>query len=155
MNYKLMFKSQFLIAEELQGKEATITIERVEMKKLEQDDGRKKDKGIIYFRGSDRGWVLGRTNAMCLAAMFSEETDAWIGKRVTLFATEVQLGGERVLGIRVKGSPDLKDTISAEIKLPRKRPFTMKLTPTSKAAKADAPVQQHTADDDPPEVPRT
>jgi len=108
-----------------------------------------KEKGVIHFKETDRGFVVNRTNAEALAAMFGRETEAWIGKRVKLAAIEVQFGTEKVPGIRVVGSPDIAAPVTFELKLPRKRPqrVTIQCTraggqPAPKAAPPPAPTRE-------------
>lgn len=140
MDWRALFKGAYLTAVEFGGREPTFKIQGVDTIDLEQEDGQTKPKAVVFFvdvdgdgyKGIDRGWVLCKTNAMCIAAMFGNETDAWVGKRVTLFATDVQVGKERKPGIRVKGSPDIKAPITATIKLPKKKAFPMTLSPTVK-----------------------
>lgn len=140
MDWRALFKGAYLTAVEFSGRQPTFMIRGVDTIDLEQEDGQTKPKAVVFFEdgkgdgysGCDRGWVLCKTNAMCIAAMFGNETDAWAGKRVTLFATDVQVGKEKKPGIRVKGSPDIKAPITTSIKLPKKRAFPMTLSPTVK-----------------------
>jgi hypothetical protein len=148
MNWKLMFKGDYIAAVEMGDKTPTLTIKGVKLCKLEDDKGRQKDKGIVFFREIDRGWVLCKTNAMCLARMFGDDTNDWTGKRVTLFSTPVQVGKEKQPGIRVKGSPDLAAPMTVEIKLPKKKPFPMRMLVTKPGAAAAAPTP---ASEAPPE----
>jgi hypothetical protein len=130
VNYRVMFKGDYISAVEFEGKEPTLTIAGVKIDKLESDDGKKKDKGIVRFKETDRCWVMNRTNAEALVAMWGTETDAWIGKQVTLFAMMVKVGPKSELGIRVKGSPSLTESLTFDLKLPRKKPTPMTLVPT-------------------------
>lgn len=140
MDWRALFKGSYLVAVEFGGREPTFMIRGVDTINLEQEDGQTKPKAIVFFddakgdgyAGCDRGWVLCKTSAMCIAAMFGNETDAWIGKRVTLYATDVQVGKEKKPGIRVKGSPDIKAPITTSVKLPKKKAFSVTLTPTVK-----------------------
>lgn len=130
MNFKLMFKGDYIKAVEFNGKVPTMTIASVKIMPLEGDKG-VKDKGVISFRETDRGMVLCRTNAESIAAMFGPETDAWVGKRVTLFEDKtVKMGRDVVGGIRVKGSPDITAPISFELRLPKRKPLTLTMVPT-------------------------
>lgn len=133
MHYEALFKGAYIQAVEFGGKAPTMTIRGLDVVDLEDDNGKPKPKGVIWFRETDRGWVLNRTNAQCLAAMFGDETDGWIGKRVTLVSEIVSVGREKKPGIRVKGSPEIDRTITAMIKLPRRKPFPRKLVPTGAA----------------------
>jgi hypothetical protein len=136
MHAKVMLKGDYIAAVELGTKQPTLTIQSVKLVKLESIDkpGKERDRGVIGFKEIDRGWVMNRTNIECLMAMFGDETDAWLGKRVTIFATPVRVGTKTEPGIRIKGSPDIAQPIDAVIKLPRKKPITMTLVPTGKGA---------------------
>ena len=131
MNATALLPGDFITAAEFGGKTPTLTITDARLVKVfDEKTGGDKQKGTIFFRETPRGWILNRTNVLCLMAMFGSETNDWNGKRVTLAAELVQFGRDRVLGIRVKGSPDLLAPVLAEIKLPRKKPTTMRLVPT-------------------------
>jgi hypothetical protein len=129
-----MFPSNYLAAVEFGNRVFNGKIESVKIAKLESEDGRQKDKGVVFFEGNEKGWVLCKTNAICLAAMFGDDTANWVGHSVTLFATPVKVGKKIEPGIRVKGSPDLEKTLEVEIKLPRRNAFTMVLQATGKPA---------------------
>lgn len=147
MHWKALFKGDYIAAVEFGDKQPTLKIANVKLCKLESEDGRQKDKGVVFFEGKDRGWVLNRTNATCLGAMFGDDIEAWSGKRVTLYATMVQVGKKKEPGIRVKGSPDIAEPMKVEIKLPRKKPQWVTMLPTG----AKAPV--HAAPPPPPPSP--
>lgn len=139
-SWQTLFKNENFIAaiELMEGnKKPTMTIDRVNSVKLEDEDGKMKDKPVIFFKEIKRGWVFCKTTGFCLAAMFGEDIDNWPGKRVTLHAELVQVGGEKKAGIRVTGSPDLeKDAVSVRIKFMKKKAFILKLVKT--AAKGSA-----------------
>lgn len=130
MNVIGVFKGDYIAATEFNGKTPNLTIDHVKVVNLEGDDGKTKAKPVVYFREVKRGWVLCKTTALALAAMFTPETDTWTGKRVTLFAENVQVGRERKPGIRVKGSPDLTASITFTLKLPKKKAQTVRLLKT-------------------------
>lgn len=142
MDMGLGFLGEYITAAEIVGKTPTLTINKVTLEKVEslkKDDGdgagKMKDRIIVYFAEgkSGRGWLLNRTNAECLRALFdSRETNDWLGKRVTLHALQVRVGPKMEPGIRVKGSPDIKEPITFDLRLPRKRPVPMTLVPTGK-----------------------
>jgi len=139
MDYRQMFKGEYVAAVEFQGKQPILTVKSLALVTMENEKG-VRERGVIHFQETDRGWVLNRTNAEALAAMFGRETEAWVGKRVKLAAVEVQFGKERVPGIRVVGSPDIPRPVTFELKLPRKRPVKVTLLATgASAGKAAAP----------------
>lgn len=114
-------------------------IEDVPSLKPGAQEGKTVPKGVIFFRDIPRGWVCNKTNVACLKAMFGQETEAWVGKRVTLHAVPVQVGPSKEPGIRVLGSPDITSPVKVTIKLPKRAPITMTMVPTGKPAPTDAP----------------
>jgi len=147
MDVMLGFLSHYISAAELVGKQpVTLTIgkvslEKVESMKIGDDDGKgkEKDRVIIYFENSKsgRGWLLNRTNAECLKELWGRETDAWIGKRITLHAQNVRVGPKMEPGIRVLGTPDITEPRKFDLRLPRKKPIPMTLLPTGKQAEPE------------------
>lgn len=149
-NYKAGFQGKYIAAVDFgvtMPAEPTVTIRAVPLEKVEQlkdDDGggpaKMRDRWIVYFEESQRGWVMNRTNAICLAALFGDDVEGWVGHKVTLYATPVQVGPKKDLGIRVKGSPEISAPKSVQVKLPRRKAVTMTLQPTG-AAKRAAPAK--------------
>lgn len=139
MHYEAMFKGDYIQAVEFNGKAPTLTITKLTFVDMEDDTGKTRSKGVLWFRETDRGWVMNRTNAQCLAAMFGHETDDWMGRRVTLVSEIVSVGKQKKLGIRVKGSPEIDRSIDATIVLPRRKPTTRRLVPTGRKAETSAP----------------
>jgi hypothetical protein len=146
MDWHVAFKGNYIAAAEIGDKKPMITISKVGIVKMEKDDGRTKDGLVVHMQGTDRGWVLCKTNAICLAALFGNETDAWVGKRVVLYSTLVQFGKDKVPGIRILGSPDIEATMSIEVKLPKKKARAVTLQKTNGKAEAKSP-QAHLIDD--------
>lgn len=142
MNILACFKNDTIAAVEFEGKTPTLTIDHVKMLDLEDDKGKTKTRPVVYFRETKRGWVLNKTNAQALSAMFTAETDKWTGKRVTLAAEMVQFGKDQTLGIRVKGSPDISGPVTFSLRLPRKRPKDVTLVPTTKGGAKTAPAPE-------------
>jgi hypothetical protein len=137
MNVIGCFKGDYIAAVEFDGKTPTLTIDHVKVVQLEDDKGATKSRPVVYFHETKRGWVLCKTTALALSAMFTPETDTWTGKKVTLHAVDVQVGRETKPGIRVKGSPDLNADVVFELKLPKKKAQTVRLVKTGGAAKTE------------------
>jgi hypothetical protein len=79
--------------------QAVVVIDRVDMEAIGQDE---QEKPVVYFRDVDAGMVLNKTNAGTIAQLHGNETDAWKGKPIALFTTEVDFQGKQVLAIRVR-----------------------------------------------------
>jgi hypothetical protein len=156
MNWEAMFTSDYMKAIEFGSRVFSGEIAEVRICKLEDEKtGKPKDKGVVFFKGQEKGWVLCKTNAMCLAAMFGPETDGWTGKHVTLFSAMVMVGKERKPGIRVKGSSDLTEPVPVEIKLPRRKLFTMQMEVTGKRNGKAAPSPEPEPEPEPIQDPET
>lgn len=79
-----------------------VTIDDCRMEELGQGDS-KDVKPVLYFSDHDKGLALNKTNANTIAGVLgSQDTDDWIGKRIALFAQEVDFQGRQVLAIRVR-----------------------------------------------------
>jgi len=115
MNVRLLFPSLYLAADDLKGKELNLTIAEMRVDELAVEGGHKEKKPVLFFEESrakavkagkpdkEKRLVLNKTNAMKIASLHGTETDDWVGKRITLYATMCQgFKGEIVDCIRVK-----------------------------------------------------
>jgi hypothetical protein len=99
-----VFSSNYLNAAALQGKTPIVTIERVEMEDIGKDDKQER-KPVVYFKGSDRGLALNRTNFNSLVEFTGQDdTDNWPGHRVKLITAMVDYQGKRVPAIRIEAA---------------------------------------------------
>lgn len=118
-----LYPARFLKAGELKGKRVTLTIADVDTDMLVSDDGKEKIKGFLTFKESPKQVVLNKTNGLCLRTMFGRKLSEWLGKRIILFPDK--WNGEDC--IRIWGSPDITEPLDAEVKLPRRKPFMMRM----------------------------
>lgn len=94
------FPSLYLKAADLESGDVNVTIAGCEIEELGKDNDRKP---VLSFKGTDKKIVLNKTNWSTIAKVLgTDETDEWVGKRITLFATEVESFGEMTLAIRVR-----------------------------------------------------
>lgn len=100
MKMSKAFPSTYLKSSDLDG-DVVLTISSVEMEELGQGRN-KEEKPVVYFEEHDKGCVLNKTNAAVLAGAYGDDTDDWIGERITLFEKEVEYAGDLVTGIRMK-----------------------------------------------------
>lgn len=101
-DYRTMFDSDYIYAFDLQGQDVTVTIDRVVGVTLVGEGGRKAKKPCVYFRGKDRGLALNKTNGKTIASLYGPHVEEWVGKRITLYPTTTQFGGETKDCIRVR-----------------------------------------------------
>lgn len=111
MHFKALFPTKYLGSHDLNGKDTVLTIRRVIVEEIETERGKEK-KPVVYFeetaalaaktQAEEKRLVLNRTNAKTIAAIYGNELDAWTGKRVQLFSTEVTAFGKTVDAIRIR-----------------------------------------------------
>ena len=66
------------------------------------EGGISNKKPILRFAGKKLPMVCAKTNAKTIAAMFGNDTKNWIGKRIQLYSTTTQVGGQEKDCIRVR-----------------------------------------------------
>ncbi len=132
MDWSVAFAGKYLKADDLQGKQFTLTIKGVKLEEIEGVDGTKKQKVIVSFKETPKLWIVPITCGLALRAMWGRETNDWCNQQVTLFPREVDSFGEVVEAVRVAGSPSLKAPIKETIKRGKKN-IVVDLKPTSKA----------------------
>lgn len=97
MNINEAYPSKYLKADDLQGREVTVSIDQVIMEKVGDDN-----KPALYFRGKNKGIILNKTNATNIATAYGPDTGNWVGQPVVLFPAWVDFQGKSVQAIRVR-----------------------------------------------------
>lgn len=98
-----MIPSKYLKASDAEDS-PVLTISHVKEESIGQ--GAQADmKWILFFEEEEKGLVLNRTNINTIAGMYGDDTDDWEGKKITLFATQVDFQGKQVDAIRVRNRP--------------------------------------------------
>lgn len=126
----------YIAAEDLGTAKATVQI--VRLRKQEFEDPKTKtweSKVVVTFAPRPDGtprkeWICGPLSVAALEAMFGKEVKAWIGKRITLYATDrvMPFPGQGPC-VRVYGSPDIAREVVSNWKV-RQRVIMQKLQPT-------------------------
>ena len=91
------FPGNWLKAGDLQGKEAPVIIASADIETVGKDR-----KLVMFFRGKTKGMICNKTNAQRIALAYGEDTNAWIGQPITLYAEVVDFQGKATWGLRVK-----------------------------------------------------
>jgi hypothetical protein len=98
-----LFDKAYIYAYDLEGRDVTVTIERVIGGTLVGTGGKSNKKPIVYFKGTEKGLALNITNARTIAGLYGGfDSEAWIGKKITLYATTTSFGSQTVDCIRVR-----------------------------------------------------
>ena len=158
-HYDELYPSRFTKGTQLPGP-LTVRIVALGGEELEGEDGT-KSKAVLRYRapGPDGTPVEGemvwaKTNSRLAAAIFgTDDYRAWVGHTITVkHDPDVDMGGERVGGIRVCGSPELKKTITVKIKRPRRKKvevYVLHPTEANGRTKGAAPAPTPTPDREP------
>lgn len=93
-----LYPSRYLKTDAVE-EDMTLTIRDVEMS---DDTAFEEQRPLAYFEEIEPPFVLNRTNVKTLRAAFGNETDDWVGQRVTLYPTEVDYQGKLVATIRIR-----------------------------------------------------
>lgn len=101
-HFKSFFDRDYIYAFDLNGKDVTVEISKVVQGELTGSGGRKARKPVAYFKGKEKGLALNSTNCKTIAALYGNDTTAWVGKRITLYPTTTTMGGDTVECIRVR-----------------------------------------------------
>lgn len=145
-----LFPSRFLKAEDFEdGELRTLTVKSVDLEELGQGKD-KKEKPVIYFRDSDKGLVLNKTNCSIIAKLYGEETDDWFGKKITLYAIETESFGDIVRAIRVR---DTSKRVAAGNGKPKPAMLPADDTPLFADAEEPIPFAEPQADFPPQSLP--
>jgi len=99
MKLSEVYGGNYLKAEDIKDR-GDVTARIASVSVAEFDDGK---KAVLHFEGKAKTLALNVTNANMVKELAdSDDTDDWIGLKVTLFATKVDFQGKRVLAIRIK-----------------------------------------------------
>jgi hypothetical protein len=115
VNAHELVESKWLVAEEfgLNGipREPRVTIKDVRKQKVG-----KENWGVLHFAEE---WAkplkINTTSKRALILMFGEETTAWHGKRLDLFAKPGNYPKGKKVAVRIKGSPDIAHALSFSV----------------------------------------
>lgn len=104
MRMKELYPSKYLKADDVdeQGGEVAAVIKTVKLEEMQDNEGAKEDKPVLYFNNVMKGMVLNRTNADRICAVYGDESDGWRGKPVTLYTEQVTAFGKTTNAIRLR-----------------------------------------------------
>lgn len=102
MRVDQMFPSKFLRAADVpQGKFFTLTIASVTLEDVGTENA-SDVKPVMYFKETQKGMVLNKTNAHAVEWAYGPETDTWPGNQVELFTEMTMFQGRPTPGLRLR-----------------------------------------------------
>lgn len=82
----------------------TVTIVKVETGTLKNEKDVEEQKPFLTFDGHSKPLGCNATNGLTIAALYGDDDDQWVGKRITLYRSNTMYGGRLVDCIRVRPS---------------------------------------------------
>jgi hypothetical protein len=155
--YADLANSPWLHGADFRGQDVTLRITRVEMHEFEGLKGDVELRGTLAFKGTDKKLGLNFTNREALRHLFGPKdaadfatvdlNDLWAGHKVTFYPSPERNPATKQIepAVRVKGSPELTAPVTFELRMPRKRPVTVTLEPTSQHTAKTAPGEANAA----------
>lgn len=113
-------------AENLGDEDVPVTISQAWIEEPRDDapEGAKPQVILRTKEFGDKKFGLNATNRKMMVKLLGDDTDEWVGKRITLYTTEVEFQGETMLGIRIR------------LKLPSQKPVAAGAVLGEKGARA-------------------
>lgn len=147
-HWKKLMDKEMLYAFDLDGRDVTVTIEKVLGGELTGEQGKKTKKPVAHIKGKTKKLALNVTNCTTIEQLTgTSDYEKWTNIRVTLFPTTTQFGTKTVDCIRIR--PYLPDSKS---KGPGKeatgKDFTQQLADEMAAQQAQNTVPRADEDDD-------
>lgn len=105
MRLRELYPSKYLKAEDISETaegEVRALIKGIKIEELQDPEGGKQDKPILYFLRIEKGLVMNKTNAETIGDAYGDETDAWVGKEVLLVTERVTAFGKTAPAIRIR-----------------------------------------------------
>lgn len=121
MNINKAFPSKYLKVSDLDDVDVTCTIVRIALEDVGQGD--EMPKPVIYFEELHKGLVCNKTNATTIAKFYGDDTNEWLGRRITLWTNhDVQFMNDIVSAIRVRSRPPTSHVVDPVLSDPVGQP---------------------------------
>jgi hypothetical protein len=119
-NFADVFPERWLHAEDLSGKQVTLTIKDAYVEELRSPTGEKSQVPILSFEKTRKEYVLNITNARVCKALWGDDAGKWIGHRVVIEPQPEQMSpsGYKIVFC---GSPDIDKDVTVVIQPGKKR----------------------------------
>lgn len=134
-SFDAVFPDRWLHADDLAGKQVTLTITDAYLEELRSPTGERSECPILKFGEpkKKREYILNKSNGLVCKALWGNESADWIGHRITL-APEPEERSPSGYKIVFMGSPELTEPKTVDIGAGKKR--TLRATGTDSASKS-------------------
>jgi hypothetical protein len=114
-----LFPSKFFKPVDIPAKGLALNIAKLEVEQVGQD---RETKGVLYFRGEDKGLVLNKTNSVMIASFYGNNTDQWRDKVIILVREPTMYAGKPTEGIRIRQRQPKPPAAAPAAKTPQPEP---------------------------------
>lgn len=101
-DYRKFFDKELFGAWDIPGADVVMTIATAGGGELTGQGGRKTKKPMIGFVGTDKKFAINATNGKTIAGMYGVYVQDWVGKKIALYKTTTQMGGETMDCVRIR-----------------------------------------------------
>lgn len=98
----------YISGDSLVGRPVTLTMDKVKVESVPTQAGKTEERLVLYFRETQKGLILNKTNAKVIGRLYGGETDAWAGQPIELYAEKVRAFGTEHNAVRVREAPAVK-----------------------------------------------
>lgn len=103
VHWRTFLDSDVIRYVDLQDKEYTLQIKKVQKGKIKGSGGKESTKAMIWFEGREKPLGAGTAILSVIASLYGNDTRAWPSKWITIYPDpSVTFGKERVGGVRVR-----------------------------------------------------
>ena len=115
-HWKKLINPEYIGAYSLEnGKDLTVSIEKVIREMVTGDGGKKEECTVAYLVGQ-KPLILNRTNSKTITKIYnSPYIEDWAGKKITLYATTTRVAGETVECLRIRPAIPKEEDFTKEI----------------------------------------
>ena len=93
--------TKYICFEDLRGQDVTVTVRAFTAEKMFAN-GKQQTRPVRYFEGKAKGMVVNATINDTLTALYGPELEGWVGKRITIYPTTDDRGGQERMVVRVR-----------------------------------------------------
>lgn len=113
-HWRVFLDSDVIRYVDLDGKDYDVKITAIKKDKVKGSGGKTTGKAFLTLEGREKPLACGTETLAQIAALYGNDTRAWIGKWITLWPDPtVKYGGQAVGGVRVRPKAPQPETKAA------------------------------------------
>lgn len=115
-HWKKLVNLDYIGAYSLDGKDLTVEIVKVELKRVKGEGGKEEECTVAMLKGQ-KPFIINRTNAKMITKLYGTPyIEDWAGKKITLYPTTTKVAGDVVDCLRIRPAIPKAENFDTEIK---------------------------------------